>query len=533
MACAVSKDDKISIEDAIPEVKYLIQSEPKCEEVYLNPKSPDCAAKPKSYRDALLKNQPKETKRADAQPQTKVKDTPDTELPGIWIFVDDSNIWIGAMKLQSSRRGFKTGHDHRVRIDIGKLTDAVAGGRPVAQGTLYGSEPPALDTVWKKIRSFQNWKVDSHHRSRITGKEKQVDTKLVAEVTRIAIKTPEHERSTIVIVTGDADVIPGLDEVIREDRWKIEIYMWKQSIAKDLYRFASDHKDRITIKKLDDYLSEVTFTSMKFDILRAKSLKSKVKESGVVFTMVRKAFGNRVPTEAWCDQLEKITQWPFQYYWFERSGSKTNHLVVLFQEDKDAGRFDIAEFMDLVQHSESSDDRKKYRLPKVKDIQPFLQFSEEEFREKPGESIQIFDKVLEQVGIYDTNDVHDGHDSDVKFVSENSDKWSSVEKKSRKVRKPLYSEECENHFNCRIGTRCPYHHSKEEKQYFCRRKEGCGNPKRKVHLCNNFDAKRCKRKAENCEYAHGEDDAWCLQCKLSGHLTDKCPNEEEQHRSTS
>ena len=34
-----------------------------------------------------------------------------------------------------------------------KLTDLVADHkRPVAQGFLYGSEPPPVDTVWKKIK---------------------------------------------------------------------------------------------------------------------------------------------------------------------------------------------------------------------------------------------------------------------------------------------------------------------------------------------------------------------------------------------
>ena len=46
----------------------------------------------------------------------------------------------------------KTKEDHRVRIDIGKLTSVVANDRPVAQGFLHASEPPAVDTVWEKIK---------------------------------------------------------------------------------------------------------------------------------------------------------------------------------------------------------------------------------------------------------------------------------------------------------------------------------------------------------------------------------------------
>ena len=70
----------------------------------------------------------------------------------IWIHVDDSNIWIEAKKFASRERRFKTREDHRIRIGISKLTDLVADKRPVAQGFLYGSEPPPVDTVWEKIK---------------------------------------------------------------------------------------------------------------------------------------------------------------------------------------------------------------------------------------------------------------------------------------------------------------------------------------------------------------------------------------------
>ena len=50
-------------------------------------------------------------------------DAYDDERP-IWIFVDDSNIWITAKKLAAKK--MKTKEDHRVRIDVGRLTDVVA-----------------------------------------------------------------------------------------------------------------------------------------------------------------------------------------------------------------------------------------------------------------------------------------------------------------------------------------------------------------------------------------------------------------------
>ena len=63
------------------------------------------------------------------------------------MFVDDSNIWIAAKELVSKMRKYKTGKDHRVRIDMGKLADFLANGRQVHSAILYGSEPPPIDTI--------------------------------------------------------------------------------------------------------------------------------------------------------------------------------------------------------------------------------------------------------------------------------------------------------------------------------------------------------------------------------------------------
>ena len=196
-----------------------------------------------SYKDALLHDHEDEhiIEQTEELHNTVLAPFAGT-LPGIWIFVDDSNIWIEAKKLQGQAKGFKSNEDHRVRIDMGKLADLIADGRRVQEGVLYGSEPPPVDTVWKKIRE-KGWKVGSQRRSMITGKEKQVDTSLVADVTETAILTPLHERTTIVVVSGDADVIPALDKILKQERWKIEIYMWRHAIAKGLTRYAADHSE--------------------------------------------------------------------------------------------------------------------------------------------------------------------------------------------------------------------------------------------------------------------------------------------------
>jgi len=446
-----------------------------------------------SYRDALLQKEPvkEKIKETTENPQKEPSST-----TGIWIFVDDSNIWIEAKKLQSEKRRLKTKQDHRVRIDVGKLADAVADGRTIRKGLLYGSEPPPVDTVWEKIRKIKNFSVHSKHRSQLTGKEKQVDTMLVADITEIAFETPMYERSTTILITGDADVIPGLEKVLKQERWTIEVYMWRQALSGTLRRFATDHKERVHIKELDNYMDKVTFTSMKFNIFIPddKFLLQKVKESGVVFTMKKEAFKKRIPTKSWCSQL--------QYYWFEIKGQKTDHLVIVFQHNEKE-KPDISDFLKIICDQES-DSEEKYCLPHVTDAQTFLSFNHKLFQK-----FGSFNMALEQEGTYNKEDV--------------DRTYHSVGPKHMK-RNRLYSDYCRYKMNCLYGKRCQNQHTEEEKEYFRKKPGGRGNSLRKTRICCKHAEGHCPKPATDCDYAHGEEDAWCLECISNGHLTIHCPS---------
>ena len=132
-------------------------------------------------------------------------------------------------------------------------------GRPhTPQCVLYGSEPPPVGTVWKKVRE-KGWKVDCKKRCRITGKEKGVDTQLVVDITKRAVTTSMEKRTTIVILSGDADVKPAIDEC---EGWEVEVCMWKDYMSADLKQL----KNGVKVNFLDDCFDKITFTSMKFDI---------------------------------------------------------------------------------------------------------------------------------------------------------------------------------------------------------------------------------------------------------------------------
>ena len=441
----------------------------------------------------------------------------------IWIFVHQSNMWIEAKKLYGRQKGFVTDQDHRVRIDMGKLADVLGGGREEVKGKLYGSEPPPIDSVWQRIRE-RGWEVITSQRSQVTGKEKQVDTKLVADVISLACKTPVHERTTIILVTGDANVIPAIEGVLDQEQWKVEVYMWGNAISNQLRQFAKRQGDRCKVLDLDQYLDKVTFTNMKFWISNPK-VRSMVCAFGIVFKMKRGAFSpSRIPTDEWIDNLDGLAQWPSQYYWFDHKTSRKDDLVVVFRPVS-GKKFDVAKFLQSVEAPTGSET--KYKLPLVQDVQTFIQFITALAREaKQNPALKEFNAVLEQLGIYSHDDVCAGYENEAAFVTINDktfSKWRISHKKHRPQNRQKYTEQCPNHYNCFYGTRCYYGHSEDETAYFKTRKEARGNPQRKVTLCKAFLNKKCHKKVNECDWAHGEQDAWCKECRKTGHLGTKCP----------
>ena len=71
---------------------------------------------------------------------------------GVWMFVDNSNIWIECKRAEAKLKFKKNplfDEDPRLRLDMGRLAEQVRGGRPIIDAQLYGSEPPEVDTIWQ------------------------------------------------------------------------------------------------------------------------------------------------------------------------------------------------------------------------------------------------------------------------------------------------------------------------------------------------------------------------------------------------
>ena len=441
------------------------------------------------------------------------------EKENVWIFVDDSNIWIEGKKLRAKTQGLKSAEDHRARIDIGYLTDFVAKkNRKVVKGTLYGSEPPAIDTVWSKIRE-KGWTVpDPKRRSIVTGKEKKVDAQLVADVTELACRgNPETKPGTIIIISGDADATPAIEKVLKYQPWKVEVLMWESAISSDLKHYVQNNRGkypdldkRFQVKFLDEHLASLMFTNFQFQPDPHKH--EEMMKWGVVLTLKPDAFrkNDGYPTREFNAIMSNLTQWPFQHYRIaDEAGKKTNQLVIVFKPVK-GDTFDLAWFITILEEEERRADLH------VENVRTFKQMFEEQ------KYSDIIKYSLSKGGGLRLNELY----SDVEAVQtmepgdDSDDGWQRQGQKKMK-KKPLFSQHCMHAFNCRKGSSCRYTHSPEEYEYF-KKNGGKGNPHRKTFLCKYFVDEQCKYSAAHCEFAHGEEDAWCLICHTSGHLTRQC-----------
>ena len=487
-----------------------------------------------------------------------------TEAAYVYIYVDDSNMWIEAKKLASKQLKLKTQEDPRVRFDIGKVTDVVARGREVARGTLYGCEPPQIDSVWKKIKE-SGWKVNTSQRSIITKREKQVDHQMVADITEL-VSDSGVTKGTIIVVSGDADVVPAIRAGLKK-KWSFEIWMWSSGISSSIYKLKEDNLGLVSIFPLNVHLEDVTFTNFKFNMDKfAPHLKS---QSAVIMNV------DFDPTDSWERRLSQRLGWPFQFCWIgEKSTNPLEYvdIIVVFASVKStvdgknakfhfdnlfaqlkleygeqvvtypgyhqkfhrkselsiSNRFEKLHFLDSqlsVSNSEDSSDELDLnidlegRLGSLSECSAYYDDcaagksrpqSLTSENGSTGASGPLSSRATSQSSLCDPNWWgSDGSDSN---VEESGGNFVTVVNRKQRRQNQQYSDACTFHSRCKYGLKCKYKHTDAEKKFF---KNPCKD--RECRFKNNC------RKGSRCEFAHSNEEGFCRSCHHWGHLQVNCP----------
>ena len=456
--------------------------------------------------------------------------------PPIWIYVDNSNIWIGAKKLASKVKGFQSSKDHRVRINIGNLTDVVSKSRDVKTGTLYGSEPPQIDSVWDKIREHKHWTVKTKKKSYLTHKEKEVDAQLLVDVTEVACTTPVSERSTIVLITGDADMCPAVEKIMEYDGWKVEIYTWQDSLSRRL-KTLSKRNENVICEPLDNHMTEVVFTNNKFPVSQYEI----PKDCSAVLTMEPGCFPKRVIDSEWWNKLESIAQWPVQYLWIIKDDEETDDMLLVFSNTGEKVKYNVSHLVQVVNdNNKDCGSDSEPLLPHVQKAETYIDY-EKRLRNFATAVIQYGRFKIADVGSRDSNYVlrkkagsadivkspafrREVHVVDVNPTSLNASDPSEKFKSVPPTKVGGKPKECYLGKNCILGCKCEFPHSESDKIFF-EANRGKGMPNRKTQLCKKFPS--CHKDPSKCNYAHGDGDGWCLTCRRHGHFMKACPRKDE------
>jgi uncharacterized LabA/DUF88 family protein len=90
--------------------------------------------------------------------------------------------------------------------------------------TLYGSRPPAEDSVWNRIRD-DGFDVKVFDRN-IRNKEKGVDMEMGMDIAELlhTVRPPK----VIVIAAGDADYVPAVERA-KTRGWTVEVWFWSNA----------------------------------------------------------------------------------------------------------------------------------------------------------------------------------------------------------------------------------------------------------------------------------------------------------------
>ena len=175
----------------------------------------------------------------------------------VYIFWDNSNIFIPAQGVANQKEGALTGREIRIQFD--NLFDLAKAGRDVAQGVCTGSVPPELERVWARLRST-GIAVELYERGAGSGKEQGVDQCLQVHMLRALADAPAP--SVAVLMTGDgAGYMSGAGfhadlERMAKRGWGIEVLSWDIACNGRLRDWA---KAAGVYIPLEDFYDSITF----------------------------------------------------------------------------------------------------------------------------------------------------------------------------------------------------------------------------------------------------------------------------------
>jgi len=150
-----------------------------------------------------------------------------------FVYVDNSNVWIEGMRVSAVERGLApdiaTSFEYKIvdrdyRMDFGRLHE-FAGGADIGSAVLYGSRPPANDTLWgiAKAKGFEVVVMDRN----VANREKKIDTTILRDIMKDSYERmkPGDE---VTLVAGDSDYVPAAED-LKARGFRFDVAFWNHA----------------------------------------------------------------------------------------------------------------------------------------------------------------------------------------------------------------------------------------------------------------------------------------------------------------
>jgi hypothetical protein len=140
-----------------------------------------------------------------------------------FLYVDNSNVWIEGKRVAAVENGLApdvwTAMTYKIldptwNYDFGHLFSFAGGDKAeVGRAVLFGSRPPANDSVWKMAERC-GFEVVTKDRN-AANKEKKIDTGIATEIVADSFELMGPAKDEITLVAGDSDYVPTVERVRR------------------------------------------------------------------------------------------------------------------------------------------------------------------------------------------------------------------------------------------------------------------------------------------------------------------------------
>ena len=177
----------------------------------------------------------------------------------VFIYWDNSNIFIGARAVAEEREGVAA--RHRVRISFKAMMQLAHADRPVEKAIAAGSVPPELRALWNRL-SAEGVEIELFDRGAIERGEQQTPDRVLQLQMLRDFADYNGDPGIVVLLTGDgqgfydgAGFHADLERMHRRG-WRVEVLSWANSCNQRMRQWVEEHG---VFVPLDDFYEAVTF----------------------------------------------------------------------------------------------------------------------------------------------------------------------------------------------------------------------------------------------------------------------------------